>query len=469
MYVQQFYVEDLGCASYLIGSETQGTAVVVDPERDVRPYLEAAHSLGLKITHIIETHLHADHVSGNIELAIHSGAEIYIHSAAQAQFPHRPLNDGDVLELGEVRLAVRHTPGHTPESVTLLVSDTQRAAEPWMALTGDLLFVGDVGRPDLVGPEVARGLAGELYDSLFGTILQLDDSLMVYPGHGGGSLCGRAIASVRSSTLGFERRFNPALSVNERGEFIEYMTNNLPEQPGNHRRIKAMNRRGAHPLGEILPRPLALSDAITHFQSGAALLDTRPVEEYMLMHVPGSVNLAANEQMSNRAGFVLPPEVSIVLLLNEAADYERVVYSLARVGYDHIAGYLVDGLQSWQAAGLPVTSGAVEDLTTAELVEMLKNGTAPAVVDVREPWEYAQGHIPGARLFPLGQLSERLAELDPQQPVVVVCQTGSRSQTGAAFLRQKGFVKVYNLSQGTLGWMRSGNELRREVEKPPAQ
>jgi glyoxylase-like metal-dependent hydrolase (beta-lactamase superfamily II) len=258
MYVEQFFVDGLGCASYLVGCEAKGIAAVVDPDRDVARYIDAAARRGMKITRIIETHLHADHVSGNTDLAARTGADIYIHEAAQASFPHQPLQDGNVLELGAVRIAVLATPGHTPESITLLVSDTTRAAEPWMALTGDLLFVGDVGRPDLVGADAARALAADLRDSLFDKVLRMDDGLLIYPGHGAGSLCGRAIGSVRSSTLGFERRFNPPLQVSEKDEFVDYMTTNLPEQPGNHSRIKAMNRRGPAPLGEIVPKPLSI-------------------------------------------------------------------------------------------------------------------------------------------------------------------------------------------------------------------
>jgi glyoxylase-like metal-dependent hydrolase (beta-lactamase superfamily II)/rhodanese-related sulfurtransferase len=461
MYVQQFFVEGLGCASYLIGCESQGVAAVVDPQRDVRPYLEAAQSRGLQITHSIETHLHADHVSGNTELAARTGAKIVLHEAAQAQFPHQAVKDGDVLQLGGVKIEVRHTPGHTPESITLLVSDTTRSQEPWMALTGDLLFVGDVGRPDLVGSEAARGLAGDLHESLFGKVLRMNDALMIYPGHGAGSLCGRSIGSVRSTTLGYERHANPALAPRPRDEFIEYMTSNLPEQPGNHQRIKAMNRRGPQPLGDGMPRGLSIQEAIPHFHRGAGLLDLRSKEAYIEKHVPGSVHLAADDQLSNRVGFVLSPEQPVVLVLESDADYERVVYSLARVGYERVVGFFVGGMEAWEAAGLPVTSGDIQDVSPQELSAMLKNGSRPVVVDVREPWEYAQGHIPGSLLIPLGQLASRLDELDPSRPVAAICASGNRSQSAAALLGQKGFKKVYNVVHGMTGWQMAGLETAR--------
>jgi hydroxyacylglutathione hydrolase len=462
MYVQQFFIDGLACASYLVGCESQGIAAVVDSDRDVRKYLEAAESRGLKITHIIETHLHADHVSGNTDLASRTGAEIYIHEASGAQFPHRPLKDGDVIELGNVRLRAVHTPGHTPESITLLVSDMTRAEEPWLALTGDTLFVGDIGRPDLVGADAARGLAGDMYSTLFEKLLPLNDNLIIYPGHGAGSLCGKSIGAMRSTSLGFERKYNMALSVREREQFIEFATSDLPEQPGNHRRIKTMNRQGPKPLGDVADRPLSIRESIPHFQQGAGLLDTRPKAGYVQARVPGSVHLEADDQLSSRIGFVFPPDVPVILLLADPADYARVVYSLARVGYDNVVGYLSEGLDIWQKMGLPLTAGDIKDVEPAELHQMLQNEKErPVVVDVREPWEYKQGHVPGALLIPLGQLASRLGELDPEKPVAVICESGSRSQSAAALLGQKGFKTVYNVSGGTGAWRYGGLALEK--------
>jgi hydroxyacylglutathione hydrolase len=470
MYLEQFFVEGLGCASYLMGCEAQGVAAVVDPERDVQPYIDAAAGHGMRITHIIETHLHADHVSGNTDLAARTGADIYIHEAAGAHFNHKPLADGDVLELGAVRIQVQATPGHTPESVTLLVSDTKRAEAPWMALTGDLLFVGDVGRPDLVGLEAARGLAGDLYESLFHKVLQGDDALLVYPGHGAGSLCGRNIGSVRSTTLGFERKHNPPLSVTDKAEFVEYMTNNLPEQPGNHKRIKAMNRLGPKPLGDVRPHSLTVREAIPHFQQGAGLLDTRSKAEYVSMHVPGSVHLEADNQLSNKVGFVLPPDLPLVLIIENEAAYRQVVLSLARVGYEHVVGYLTEGMAGWQAAGLPVTSGDIQDVAPAELAQLLATGnpqgatgagSKPFVLDVREPWEFKMGHVPGAVNIPLGQLAGRVGELDTAKSIAVICAHGNRSQSAAALLGQRGFNTIYNVLGGTVAWQNAGLEISR--------
>ncbi len=462
MFIQQYFIDGLGCASYLVGCEGAGVAAVVDPDRDVRKYLETAAERGLTITHIIETHLHADHVSGNTDLAQRTGAAIYVHAAAEAQFEHVPLKGGDVLTLGNVELRVRFTPGHTPESVTLLVADKTRGDVPWMALTGDTLFVGDAGRPDLVGIEAARELAGHMHDTLTHELLPLSDGVLVLPGHGAGSLCGKSIGSVRTSTIGFERQTNPALQPRSRDEYIEFATADLPEQPGNHKRIKQINRQGPRPLGDVSAKPLAAQDAVPHFRRGAALLDTRSKAAFRAKHIPGSVHLEADDQLSNRVGFVLPPDVPLVLLLEDPSTYQQVIYSLARVGYDNVVGYLSDSLETWQALGLPVTSGDVRDIDAGELHSMISNGGKhPIIVDVREPWEYAQGHVPGAKLMSLGEFARRADELDRQEPVVVICATGSRSQSAAALLGQKGFEMVYNVVGGTLGWMQRGLPLER--------
>lgn len=463
MYLEQFFVEGLGCASYLIGCEGAGIAAVVDPDRDIQKYLTAAGERSMKITHVIETHLHADHVSGNAELAAHTDAEIYVHEAAQAEFPHKKLTGGDVIALGNVELRVRFTPGHTPESITLLVVDKTRADEPWMALTGDTLFVGDAGRPDLVGAEAARELAGAMHDTLHHEYLTLNDGVMILPGHGAGSLCGKSIGSVLSSTLGFERHHNPALQVHDRDAYIDFATAGLPEQPGNHKRIKQINRQGPTPLGEVSPRPLTIQAAVEEFRRGAALLDTRAKTAYKSKHIPGSVHLEADNQLSNRIGFVLPSDMPIILMLADIKDYRTVVYSLARVGYDRVVGYLADSLDAWEALGLPTTAGDVRDIDPQELKALLENGSEkrPVVIDVRESWEYAQGHVPGARLISLSEFARYTDQLDPSQPIAVICASGSRSQSAAALLGQKGFDTVYNVIGGTYNWLQQGLPVER--------
>lgn len=462
MYSQQFFIDGLGCASYIVGCEAKGVAAIIDPDRDVQKYLTAAASRGLTITHIIETHLHADHVSGNSDLAARTGAQIYVHEASGAEFPHQAVRDGDVLELGNLRLKVIHTPGHTPESITLLVTDTTRSEQPWLALTGDTLFVGDMGRPDLVGAEAANGLASDMYHTINEKLLPLNDGLLIYPGHGAGSLCGKAIGSMRSTTLGYERISNPALAPRSKEDFVQYAVSDLPEQPGNHTRIKAMNRKGVKVLGDVAPSPLSIKEALPYFQRGAGLLDTRSKDAYVQAHVPGSVHLEADDQLSNRIGFVFPPDAPMILLLSDASDYQRVVYSLARVGYENVVGYIAEGLDVWQRLGLPLTAGDVKDIEPKELQDLLQSDARPVVVDVREPWEYKQGHVPGAILMPLGQLASLVGTLDTEKPVAVICASGSRSQSAAALLGQKGFKTIYNVVGGTGAWRYDNLPLARD-------
>ena len=462
MYSQQFFIDGLGCASYIVGCEAKGVAAIIDPDRDVQKYLNAAASRGLTITHIIETHLHADHVSGNSDLAARTGAQIYVHEASGAEFAHQAVRDGDVLELGNLRLKVIHTPGHTPESITLLLTDTTRSEQPWLALTGDTLFVGDMGRPDLVGAEAANGLASDMYHTINEKLLPLNDGLLIYPGHGAGSLCGKSIGSMRSTTLGYERISNPALAPRSKEEFVQYAVSDLPEQPGNHTRIKAMNRKGVKVLGDVAPSPLSIKEALPYFQRGAGLLDTRSKDAYVQAHVPGSVHLEADDQLSNRIGFVFPPDAPMILLLSDASEYQRVVYSLARVGYENVVGYIAEGLDVWQKLGLPLAAGDVKDIEPQELQDLLQSDAQPVVVDVREPWEYKQGHVPGAVLMPLGQLASLVGQLDTEKPVAVICASGSRSQSAAALLGQKGFKTIYNVVGGTGAWMYSRLPLSRD-------
>lgn len=462
MYLQQYFIPGLGCASYLVGCETAGIAAVIDPDRDVRKYLETAAEHGMTITHIIETHLHADHVSGNTDLSERTGADIYVYEAANARFEHKAVKHGDVLTLGNVDLHIRFTPGHTPESITVLVVDKTRADEPWMALTGDTLFVGDAGRPDLVGMEAARGLAAQMHTTLHDEYLTLNDGVMILPGHGAGSLCGKSIGSVLSTTMGYERRHNPALQIDDQAAYVEFATTDLPEQPGNFKRIKQINTQGPRPLGDVQPKGLSTQEAVSAFRRGdTALLDTRSKADYKAKHIPGAVHLEADEQLSNKIGFILPPDASIVLMVSDPAEYVSIVYRLARVGYERVIGYLADSLQSWEAFGLPTTSGDVRDIDVMELSDLLKQADAPIVVDVRESWEFAMGHIPGARLMSLGELSRRVNELDLSHPVAVICASGSRSQSAAALLGQKGFDTVYNVMGGTSSWIGAGLPLEK--------
>jgi glyoxylase-like metal-dependent hydrolase (beta-lactamase superfamily II)/rhodanese-related sulfurtransferase len=460
MLFERFFIEGLACTSYLVGCEIERVAVVVDPDRDPIKYLTYAQEHRLRITHIIETHLHADHVSGNTELARRTGASIFIHPDARVTFQHTPLTHGNEVQVGRLSLRALHTPGHTPDGITFLVSDRTQGPQPLFALTGDTLFAGDIGRPDLVGAQAVENLAAQLHTTLFITLAGLPDNLVVYPGHGAGSLCGKSIRTDPSTTLGIERQENPAFRQTSMKAFVQYATHNLPEQPANHSFIKMINRRGPAILGDIRPQPLSIQQALVIFQQGAALIDLRDHSAFTERHIPGSIHAAWSPNFSNHIAQILPPQAPIVLLLAEGVQYRDVFYALARVGCEQVLGYLSEDLDTWQSLGLPVASGDIEDITPQQLQDLLDSGKVH-LVDVREPFETRFMRIPQATVIPLGQLSSRIAELDMHRPTAVICQHGSRSQTGAAILGQSGFKKVYNVMGGMSAWVLQGLPVER--------
>ena len=354
MYFKQFYLGCLAQASYMIGSD--GEAAVVDPRRDVDIYIEEARAQGLTIRHVIETHLHADFVSGHRELAERTGAKIYFGAAAEAKFPHVAVRDGDAITMGPVSLRFLETPGHTPESVSIVVTDHAVSDEPVSVLTGDTIFIGDVGRPDLLGGRMsAQELASLLYDSLHEKLLRLPDATAVYPAHGAGSLCGRNISSETSSTIGQQRRFNYALRPMSREEFVALTTADLPEAPAYFARDVPMNREGRGTLA-ALPAPPSLSPAeVAALQdTGAVVLDTRPSSEYGAGHVPGSVHMGQSGQLASWAGALLSPPTPIVLVAEDEERMGEARTRLARVGLENVAGYLAGGIRAWDEAKRPL-------------------------------------------------------------------------------------------------------------------
>lgn len=453
MYFEQFFIKGLGCMSYLVGCKATGEAAVIDPDRDISRYVETAAREDLRIVLIVETHLHADHVSGNTALAKATGGTIAVHEAGNAKFPHQALKDGDELALGNIRLRVRFTPGHTPESISLEVIDRTRSEAPWFILTGDTLFVADIGRPDLVGNDSANQLAHQLYDSLFGKILTMDDAVAVYPGHGAGSLCGRSIGDTRSTTLGFERRFNRSLQIHDRERFASHMTRHLPQQPGNFSLIKAANING--PAIIDLTAAHAFSPAEVRAaldRGGATLLDLRAREARDGAALAGTPWLPADDQLPNRVGFVIPVDHQVILLLDRAADFEQHAWMLARVGYDHVTGYATASPDQWAAAGLTIHTDAPREIKPQDLEAHAASGHGLTLVDVREPWEYRQQHVPGAINIPLGQLMTRAHELPLDGDVAAICEAGSRSLAGAALLDRFAAKHVYSVAGGTSAW-----------------
>jgi hydroxyacylglutathione hydrolase len=447
MFFKQYSLDGLACQSYLIGDQER--AVVVDPQRDVDMYLETAAAQSMRISDVIDSHLHADHVSGNTELAQRTGARLHIHPAAGATYAHEAMNDGDVLAIGSIRLRALFTPGHTPDHIALLVTDTSRSDEPWFVLSGDWVFVGDIGRPDLLGEEASRRLAGQMFDSLHNTLATLPDSLELYPGHGSGSLCGRAMSAKLSSTVGFERRFNYALGIDDKEQFVILMTSDLPSQPPNVPFIKKLNREGPPVLGTRAAQRLGAATVRRLLREGALLIDTREPGAYGARHVKGALNVVlSSNHFATRLGFLSPPGTRMLVIARGEAECLDAMRAAARVGLDDIAGYL--------------TAAEARSLPQAELPQMTVRRLAPAVehggvrvLDVREKSEFAMGHVPGAQNIPLGQLPERMGEVPSGLPLAVMCGAGVRSSSAASFLLHGGWKEVVNVSGGYDDWERA--------------
>jgi hydroxyacylglutathione hydrolase len=463
LYFQPFYLTCLAHASYMLGSE--GIAAVVDPQRDVEIYIEEAKQQGLRIAYVIETHLHADFVSGHTELAARTDATICISAKAGAKFPHRGMRDGEKITFGKCELEFLETPGHTPESMCMVVTDLERGAEPWAVLTGDTLFIGDVGRPDLSPGYTAQQLAGMLYDSLHEKLLKLTDRVQVYPAHGAGSLCGRSIGNERSSTIGKEKQFNYAIQPMTRDAFIAMLTTDLPERPGYFARDAEINREGAEAMKELAPlaglAPEDVERLMSSKQGAAIVLDTRPSGDYFAAHIPGAVHIALSGQYAAWAGSIIGLDQPIVLLGEDAEHVEESRMRLARVGIERILGYVEGGVRAWQRSGRRVAQSA--QVSAGELRNLIADGNELQVVDVRRPAEWEAGHIAEAHLKPLNQFAVILAangdsgkklfaDLDHARPVAVHCKGGYRSAIATSLLERAGFETVANLTGGFDAW-----------------
>lgn len=453
MILEQFYLGCLAHASYLIGSE--GVAAVVDPQRDVRLYLDTARERGLEIKHIIETHLHADFVSGHQELAQSTGATIYLGDGSGATFPHRAVRDGDEIEFGKVRLRFLQTPGHTLESISIVVTDMESGADPAAVLTGDTLFIGDVGRPDLSEGHTPQELAGLLYDSLHSKLLALPDSVRVYPAHGAGSMCGRNISADRNSTIGRERATNYALQAMTREQFVERMTQDLPARPEYFQRDVDVNRHGAPAIEDLPPAPvLSPAEAQRLQQQGATVLDTRPATPYFSAHIPGSIQIGLGGQFALWAGAILGLDRDVILVAEDDQAAEEARLRLSRVGIDRVVGRLKDGILGWTEAGLPLAE--IAQVQVHELSAEISADPELSVVDVRRLAEFEQGHIPGALLRPLDQLRSGLASLDPNRLTAVHCKSGYRSAIACSLLEAHGFKRLMNVLGGYDAWAGAG-------------
>jgi len=472
MYFKQFYLACLAHASYLIGSE--GEAAVVDPQRDVDQYIEEAQAHRLKIKFIIETHLHADFVSGHRELATRTGAEIVFGQKAGATIPHLPVKDGDEIKMGKVMLRFLETPGHTAESICVLVTDTEGnagegacAPSPQKILTGDTLFIGDVGRPDLAGAKgyTPQEMAAMMYDSLHEKLLKLDDSVEVYPAHGAGSMCGKNLSTETSSTIGQQRKFNYALQPMPKKHFVAMMTTDLPEAPAYFAQDAEINRTGAPDLDE-LPPPIALSPAeVSELAAqGYVILDVRSASEFGAGHVPGSLNIGLGGQFASWAGSLIPLTSSMVIVAESEEAVQEAQVRLARVGFENVRGYLSAGIYGWNQAGFEVAF--VPQISVAELKDFIDRQSDLQLIDVRRLAEYQSGHAPGAITAPLAKLRESLSSLslNPKQTTAVICAGGYRSSAATSILQQQGFTNLLNVTGGTTAWSSAGYELEMPMQ-----
>lgn len=449
--------------SYMVGSRSPGEVAVIDPIRDVDMYMGEAEREEVKITHIFETHIHADFVSGSRELARQTGAKVYLSSHGgkdwQYEFDHTPVRGGDEIGLGQYKIKVIHTPGHTPEHVIFTLVDRSRSEEPWIAFTGDFLFVGDIGRPDLLGERFSEELAERLYHSIHEKLLKLPDWVEIYPAHGEGSLCGKNLGSKRSSTIGFERRFNYALQHMPQNEFVRMILQEQPPAPAYFRRMKKVNKEGPEVLGELPePRPMKAKEVKKLMDKGAVLIDARSPEAFGGAHVRGSYSIPVDNTFPTWAGYIVPPGKPIVLVVEHKDELEKIVRYLIRVGYDDIAGYLEGGIRAWTMEGYSIAE--IPQISASELKRQMAKEKGMVVLDVRTDSEWNSFRYPYAIHMHAGQLPERHSELglDKDKPITVTCRSGFRGSIASSVLEQKGFSNVYNLLGGMVAWQNSGGE-----------
>jgi hydroxyacylglutathione hydrolase len=452
MLLKHYFLGKIAHSSYILAGSR--SCAVIDPQRDVDLYLTQARELGVPITHIVQTHLHADFISGHMDLAQKTGATIYAPKSANCSFDHVPLVEGDTIEIEDMLLQVLETPGHTPEHVCYTVTDQARGDTPIGVFVGDVLFVGDVGRPDLF-PEMATDLAGQLYDSLHEKLLKLPDHCEVYPAHGAGSLCGRSMGAKYRTTIGYERRYNAALQL-DKEDFVSSLTSRMPPAPDHFGRCSDINRDGPTLLAD-LPELEGLRPAQFHERVAdpdVEVLDVRSYNAFAGLHIPGAWHLDLNGNFPTFAGWVLPTDKDILLV---ADSYEGAVTAdlwARRVGMDRIVGYLEGGMVAWATRGYRT---ADIHLVSAEALHDRVTGTSNMVlVDVRSPLEFEDGHIGGAVNIPAPDLRTRYQELDPDKPTFLVCSSGNRSSLGASILKQHGFKELHNLAGGMTGYSQAG-------------
>lgn len=465
MFMHHRFVPGLAIHSYMVGDEKTKECAVIDPTRDIDEYIAIAKTEGLRIAHILETHVHADFVSGARELKARLGGTPQVHSSGLGGKQWTPpyadhvVTDGHELRMGGIRLRAVHTPGHTPEHIAWALFDESRSKdEPWLVFTGDFLFVGDVGRPDLLGEEAKRALAKQLYGSVFKVLPQYNDFVEIFPAHGAGSLCGKAIGSRASSTVGFERRFNASLQTAPEQEWIDTLMSGMPIYPPYFRRMKKVNAEGPKIIGHERPGQKRFTAEEVHARvcDHCLIVDVRPKEAFASAHIPGAINIPLGQNLPTWAGWVLPYDHPTLLVTEDAADAEEVVTHLLRVGFDDVQGFLEGGVPAWEERGYEISQ--LESLTVHTLADRLKAPAKekPFVLDVRTEREWDAGHIAGAHHIHGGLLQERIGEVPKDRAVAVICGSGYRGSIAASFLKRAGYKNVANTLGGMMAWQGAG-------------
>ncbi len=459
-FIQAFVDEGLGNSAYLVGSHAAGTAALVDPLRDVDRYRYAAEQHSVRITHVLDTHLHNDFISGARELAAQIGAQVAVSAAAGLGFEHRALSEGDVLPLGAAEVRVLATPGHTPEHLSFLLKPGERDM-PQALFSGGALIVGGAARTDLLGHDVCVPLARQLYHTLHDKLLTLPDDVAVYPTHGAGSFCAAPTSSRRTTTIGRERRTNRLAQARDEDEFVALALSGLPSYPVYYKEIRPINLRGPRVLGGVpVLAPLSPDEVQALVERGSLVLDVRPRLTFAAGHLPGAYGIELDAPLVTWAGWTIPFGASLVLVGDEAAARDDAVRQLIRIGYDNLPGYLAGGVDAWARAGLPVAS--ITSVTAAELRQRLRAGQPLTVLDVRQDSEWEAGHIPGAIHIENGRLAWDRLPLAPDQPIAVQCATGTRAMTGASVLARRGFTNLLQVEGSFNAWERQGFEVERE-------
>ena len=453
MLLKHFFVEKIAHSSYILAG--QNSCAVIDPQRDIDVYLREARQMGFQITHILQTHLHADFISGHMDLAKQTGAKIYVAKSAECAFDHVPLVEGDLVEFENIHLRVLETPGHTPEHLSFVVTDKSRGESPIGVFVGDTLFVGDVGRPDLF-PDMAQELASKLFHSLHDKLLKLPDYCEVYPAHGAGSLCGRSMGAKYLTTIGYERKYNPAVQIEDKGDFIKSLTEDMPSAPDHFSRCSDINRQGPTRIEELpgLER-INVVDFQERIRNGhVELLDTRNYLAFGGQHIENSWHLDLNGNFPTFSGWVLPIDKDILLVTDDDDKALEAVLWARRVGVDRIVGYLAGGITGWLTQGLP--TGSVEQISAEDLHDMVLGEDNFTLVDVRAKAEFEENHIKGAINIETADLRTDYKALDSEKPTILVCSSGNRSSLGTSILAQKGFKHLVNVSGGMSGYSAAG-------------